>query len=314
MTVGGTVWSGVAAAIGVLVGVAALQPGVARAEPPAAVVVRGPADGCPAAPAVARTLAALLRRSRVSVHEGPVGAAVVRLEDRGGEYRVALDGRVRVVSDPARDCTERTRVAAVVVAVTLDPPAVELPPPPPDSSAAREAPGAEPRLRVRVAAAGRVSGAPGLAGAPVTGGGSLRGLLGTKHFGISLGVGALAPAIVDLSTGQADVTRVPLDLSAYGAYRRGRLELDAQAGLEVAVLRVAGRGLDVESRASGVELGVRVAAALTVWLQGSLAPYVGVDVLVVPKPNDLVVASLGVVGHTPRVWLGGFFGVMARIR
>lgn len=54
-------------------------------------------------------------------------AVPVAVLDEGQRYQVMVGGQVRAFRDPARRCAERARTAAVLVALTLDPPSVKLP-------------------------------------------------------------------------------------------------------------------------------------------------------------------------------------------
>ena len=68
----------------------------------------------------------------------PGPAPVVEIVDLRVPFHVVVSGRVRAYRDEARDCTQRARVAAVFVALTIDPafiaaatPAPPAAPPPP---------------------------------------------------------------------------------------------------------------------------------------------------------------------------------------
>jgi len=98
----------------------------------------------------------------------PATPAVVELVDLGAAFQVVVAGRVRAYQDEARDCTHRARVAAVFVALTIDPASIAMPPPaPPPASVSAAGPPPSPspspsaRARLDVAAAYRNPHVPG---------------------------------------------------------------------------------------------------------------------------------------------------------
>ncbi|HEY3352733.1 MAG TPA: hypothetical protein VGQ83_05760, partial [Polyangia bacterium] len=110
--------------------------------------VAGAPEGCPAPRALRAALARLLPAARLVEDESEPSAVTVRIEDGGAMFRIAIGAGWREVRDPARDCAERARVAAVLVVLALAPPAigepaVTAPPPaaaPPPVAASRAAP------------------------------------------------------------------------------------------------------------------------------------------------------------------------------
>ena len=74
---------------------------------------------CPSAEEVSATLAPLLGSSAPKV---PVEGAA-RVHDLGDRFEVAAAGQTGQYVDAARDCAERARVAAVFIALALNPPA-----------------------------------------------------------------------------------------------------------------------------------------------------------------------------------------------
>lgn len=296
---------------------ALLVAGAARAEVPAAIRVAGPPDGaCPSASSVAAVLGQLLPRSRVAavVEEEE---SEVRVRDLGVRYRVEVGGEAREVLDAERSCDERARSAAVYAALIIDPPSVMgLPsgdPAPPARPASRE-------LRLDVEAAGAVLIAPRTGEgerALVTGGGGLR-LVGTWGFaGLAIGARGLAPATIAddrLRPGSALVTRVPVEVDLRLGLRRGRVELFAEAGAEVAVVVMEGRGFDENRAGTRVEAGLRAQMGMRLWIGERVAPLVAVEAAWVPRTHDLVLDPRGVVASTPPVWIGVSLGVAFRVR
>jgi hypothetical protein len=106
-------------------------------------------------------------------------APAVELVDLGAPFQVVVGGRVREYRDEARDCAQRARVAAVFVAMTIDPASIAAPPPPPPPPPPAAAPGAPPGARLGVAAA--VDSGLGSSGVVVQGGLDLRLAAGRRR-------------------------------------------------------------------------------------------------------------------------------------
>jgi hypothetical protein len=328
----------------------AVPPATAAAAPPE-IGVRGPADGCPASGAVAVALAAMLPQARVLVGGWDAAARVVRIEDLGERYRIAIAGATREEADPARDCAERARVAAVFVTLTLFPPfapagdaapvsapapasAPSRPSTPSGPSAAaddRERPGVvrtrapDPRnrrpLRLSVEATGLAVLAPASSGlVPATGGGAARVRLELWRgrdtaLGVALGAGAAAAATLTFTNGRATVVRAPVDLGGYAVWRRGRAEMLVDLGLAGSALHVRGQDFTPDVATTSLEWSLRLGAALRLWLAPRLGVMVGLDTSIVPEPYALVVKPVGPLdrlGSTPAVWLDLSLGLCAR--
>jgi hypothetical protein len=308
--------------IGILVA-STLTP--ARAAPPstqatpAALTVSAAPGACPRAAAVAAAAAQLLPKVRVTAAEGPDGAGAARVEDLGDRYRVVFDGTSREVREPARDCAERARAAAVIIALTLDPPlAAPAPAPAPSPApaiASHAAPPPPSAWRVMLQIDASLEAVPDVATVTaITGGGAVRAWLGGRHFGVGLGVGVVAPLVLRLETGRAEILRIPCDLDVYGALGRGPWEGVAEIGLTLGAIRMAGQDVTAAAHATRLEVGGRLALNLRYWARAKVAPFLGFEAGVVPSPHELLVTSVGVAGHTPRAWLGVHFGVVGRIR
>src|SRR6266498_3423098 len=79
---------------------------------------------CPSAEQVSATIAPLLGSS--AARRWAEGA--VRVDDLGDRFELAAAGQTRQYLDTARDCSERARVAAVFIALALNPPAAPTTP------------------------------------------------------------------------------------------------------------------------------------------------------------------------------------------
>jgi hypothetical protein len=63
-----------------------------------------------------------------------------------------------------------------------------------------------------------------------------------------------------------------------------------------------------------IELGLRIAATLDYETPSGVAPFLALQTELIPDPYNFVVPTTGVVGTTPRCWLGGIFGLAVRLR
>jgi hypothetical protein len=306
--------------------------GPVRADP--SVIVTGRADACPAPAAVAAALAAVAPGERVEVG-APEQAASARIDDLGPRYRVQVGQAARTIEDPGRDCKERARVAAIVVALTLFPPSAggarggsaARPPTPAAPRRAARAVDAEMPAGLVAAGAGAgrrsrwhaeieltplVSLAAGRGDWAATAAGALRIRAGAGRLGLSLGAEAGGDVDRRLTRGAATLGRYGFDLGAYAASPLRRIGVVGELGLALAALHAAGRDIGAAATSTGLELGIRAGVAARVWLTRSLGVSATAAVVVVPQTLDLVAPPAGSLGTTPRVWIGLGLGVIAR--
>ena len=92
----------------------------AMAQPPSSLHVEGASEACPTPRGLTAELRRLLPQTRF---ETSPEAAVeqVLIEDLGESFSVSVAGETRRFDDPKRECAERARLAAVFVALVLDP-------------------------------------------------------------------------------------------------------------------------------------------------------------------------------------------------
>ncbi len=143
----------------------------------------------------------------------------------------------------------------------------------------------------------------------VAGGAEVRAVVGAAHAGASLGVSALSPVTLSLRAGHLEMTRIPIDASVRASFRARRLELVGDLGFVAAVMRLRGPGVSAAGHGDRLDLGIRAALGLRVWLHPRVALFANVHAAGFPRPVELVVAPLGSVGSTPVAWLGGTIGV-----
>jgi len=299
---------------------------VARADE---VRVQVEADACPSAALLEQKLAPLLpgvtlafaAPSSSPSSSPPSPAQSVSVSDLGERYAIEVAGLSREVQDPARDCVERARVAAVFIALNLAqkpepepapqpaPPAESAPPPEPTDEP-QEPPGLQLGLRV--------FGDGAYALAPERGalGGGLGAWLGHGAWRVALDVGVLSPVRVSFAPadGAVSVLRLPVVASAGFRLRVGRLELGPSVGLALDVLHL--RGVEVLRPQSQLRFdpGLSVAAEAGLRLAPALVVGLRVHAEALARAYALRVDPLGPLAHTPRLWLGASLGLDWQLR
>jgi hypothetical protein len=295
----------------------------ASAEPPAPAdassLVAGP-SACPQPEAVWAELGTLVPRERFEARLRAVAGATppVEIIDLGASYRVIAAGRVRTYKDEARDCANRARIAALFVALAIDPadilpeppPAPPRPPPPPPPApasppppvpAAVEAPPL-PRPAVRLDLGGVVE--TGFASEATVTQGGVAVVIAVGRGRLAGVFGAVALAPVDTSAGGVRLRqwRLPLYAGVRGQLDGKRLEPYADVGLGAALLSERAPDLAAPQSQRAVELGV--GASLGARLPTRLAPFAALHLELVPSPPAIFALPQGVVGHTPTLWIG----------
>lgn len=268
-------------------------------------------------------LIAALRRA-LPTSDALVGSAdpdsEVVVRDLGAEYVVRAAGQRRRFSDPLRTCDERARVAAVFSSLALHPPGLT------DGAAPAAAPPVRAGPTALLEAAGLLGGAAG-AGEPIlTGGGALRLYVGKPALGASLGLHGLAPQTQRLAAGFARVFLLPVDVSVRLRWLGPRFEVAGEAGVLLSLLQLdAAQGAPVPAGAAAttftpaepvlrLDAGLRLAVDLRTWVSARVAPLLGIDAWLWPRPYQLVVAPQGVVAERPFLMLVGRVGLTVRLR
>jgi len=294
----------------------------ALALPPAEIAVSARGE-CPAAERVQRQLAPLLVETRV--HAGSEGSAEqVWVADEGRGFRVKVRDVERAIDNPARDCEERARIAAVLVALVVDPPlsagdstAAEPAPRPRSAAVPAPPPARLPPAELRWASmAGATAAlAPAPDGPRTWGVGPvLRALMGQAAWDVSLSAAFLSPVTLDLETGGVRLTRFPLDLSASWIFGVAGARGVVGAGVAGDLLHLTGTGVSQAQSSLRFDVGLRSHAGFRfrfgaeVWGVGEISG------TFFPRPYEFEVPPNGVVGHTPAVWLAATLGVLFEIR
>jgi hypothetical protein len=291
------------------------------AAPPAAIAVEVTGE-CPTREAVLAALLPVLGdQPGRALREPP------RVIDSGGRFEVTALGHSQEYVDSARNCAERARVAAVFIALTLNPPTFEMPPPPPpppviEKPAPPPPPPPEPAPPAgwaRVGVAARIDNAASSAPGPsdgVTLGGELRVAGGGRHLGVVATGGMLAPTEQRVSSVTVRQQRFPLSLAAGVRLQPARsFELTAALGLALTPFTLRGQGLATSSPATRLDAGVRAGIDLHFPnLAGRVTPFVGVHAEYALRSYKIEVDPLGEIGSTGQLWIGASAGVAFEVR
>jgi hypothetical protein len=287
----------------------------AYAAPARTINLVGSPDGCPSHEEFAHALRAIFPDLRIpdTQHSDDMR---VEVDDSGSRYRVAAGEEQREFVDPDRRCDERARHAAVFVALVLEPPFVrDAQPSVVEHAEPRSDRAAERFPHVQLGIAGIIAAAPRSDSTGITtAGGQLQLFVGRRDVGAVVGVTALAPSTVQLEGVSARVTRVPFDLGVRGTMHRGRAALSLDAKLVVAMQVTRGVGTSLAQTQTRLEPGIAIATRFEFWGWKQSAPFAGLEVELVPRTYNLEWAGMGVVGTTPRYWLGVVAGWVFGVR
>lgn len=267
---------------------------------------------CPDGETVAHELLPLLDRWVFS-ESAELSQEVVRVVDHGGQMEVSALGDVRTVSDPANDCQERARVAAVFIALRLEPAQVPKDEPP---LSRPEAEGADPAfplspqepLKIEITLGGLVErslhGPVGWTGGPLLGFGlSKSGVLGYFSAGIT------SRSEIEAEHVALRFQRIPLDFGMGYSLSRGSWTLTPLLSVAADYFRVRAHKLE-DARAQGrLDVGPRFSLRLTRHL-GPVRVFGAARAAWFPRDYAVGVEPLGEVMRTPRLWFGVSAGLV----
>jgi len=292
-----------------------IAPGHAgAAEPPELESLVAGASSCPRPDLVLAELATLLPPDRLAARLRAYSGtpAVVELVDLGIPFQVIVAGRVREYRDEARDCVHRARVAAVFVALTIDPvfvaaaaPPPVAPPPPPTVVEPMPAPVTPPRARVDVAAA--IDAGVGSTDRVAQAGAALRLAIGRGRLAFVAGGIALWPVDTTVGGVRLHQWRLPFDAGVRVNLAGRNLAPYAEVGLCAAVLSETALDLAAANSRTAVEIGARAAFGVRVGAS-RFAPFAALHAELIPSPPEIYALPQGVAGHTPYLWIGASAG------
>ena len=286
------------------------------AEPPELESLVAGASSCPRPDLVLAELATLLPPDRLAARLRAYSGtpAVVELVDLGVPFQVIVAGHVREYRDDARDCVHRARVAAVFVALTIDPafvaaaaPPPVAPPPPPPPTVVEPMPALPTPPRARVDLAAAVDAGVGSADRVAQAGASLRLTIGRGRLAFVAGAIVLWPVDTTVGGVRLHQWRLPFDAGVRVNLAGRNLAPYAEAGLCAAVLSETALDLATANSRTAVEIGARAAFGVRVGAS-RFAPFAALHAELIPSPPEIYALPRGVAGHAPYLWIGASAG------
>ena len=269
---------------------------------------------CPQPEAVWRELGTLVPSERLARRLAETTGATppVQIFDLGVPYRVIAAGRVREYRDETRDCAHRARVAAVFVALALDPAVAVVPEAasaPPVAPAIVVAPRVVPTNPIVDINVGGVAEAGwGRDGHVTQAGLGLRLAIGRGPWAVVLGAVGLFPTDTVLGGVRLRHGRLPIDVGLRRRFFGDAVVLYGEAGMTAALLSERARDLLASESNTTVELGAFAAVGARFARASRLGPFVTLHAEIVPGPPSIQALPQGTVGHTPFIWLGATAG------
>jgi hypothetical protein len=310
------------------------SPAAVRADPAAAgersVLMLG-GDTCPEPDLVRELLEPLLGHEHtLRVARAEAGDAPnVRVRDLGEAYAIEVEGAQRTQADPARDCAERARVAAVFIALNLapqvaSPDASEPSAPPRPATPSDDNRPSEPSARTREDETTLQLGLAGFAALSYAPRASLAPGFGLEFLArrglLQLGVraGAFGQTRLDVAPrapgGHVALLRLPAELFVGLLWRVSRFALGPALGVSIDALRAEGRDLARSQRLWRANVGGYVALRSQLWLTPRWALTALASGSLYPRVYTLRVEPDARSASTPQLWLAFQLGVLCRVR
>jgi hypothetical protein len=288
--------------------------GADRPETGTTPVAAMPAAGCPTREAVAAALFPAVSHLRPGRDPLPPDFRIV---DLGDAFEITAGGQVQRYADAPRDCLERARVAAVFVALAVNPPSIQSPPPPPIPAAQVPPTPVRERSWLSVGVAARIDDALGGGSATAggtTAGGELEVAVGRGAFGLAATAGVLTSTESTIDAVRVGQHRFPCSLSATARRRAtARLELRGELGASLTPFTLHGQGLETTRPVTRFDAGARAAVELRLPMR-ALVPFVGLHAEYFPRTYEISVAPLGDIGATAPFQIGLSLGVAFEAR
>jgi hypothetical protein len=259
--------------------------------------------------------------------------AAIRVNDFGTHFAITVNDKTRDYADTARDCSQRARVAAVFVALTLAPPDIadldepqaatsptsRTEAPPPSTPESKPAPVRSPSAPEPSAAdlpAHEVSAHLELGAKAAYDPGHDQNNLGVHArvaatvvgWGASLGADVPARGSFQLDGVRVQQSRYTTDVSARRVWIHHPLEVRLDAGPTLTWLQLRQADSPTAERVTRWLPGLRLGAAL-LFARHTISPFFGVDVHCLPFRIPIIVEPEGTIGHTSAVWIGVTLGI-----
>lgn len=294
---------------------------------------------CPSAAAIWRTLQRMVSADELALAQSRLKAPWAVVHDQGAGYEVRFGDERRRYPGAARDCQKRAQIAAVFIALKLDPTRFEVEPTPAPRSDA-EAPSSDtendpepesepvseperlpalplpntPRSPLRD---WRFFGASLLGSVPVdrtdiygpTLGMLFTGSLGRGALGVALSAGVTLPTSLQFPDTTVDAVRLPLELTAAFRFGRDPWLFSSEAGLAVDIWRFQGIAPDADEQWRLMPGAViKISSGYLGW--GRVGPLVALSASAFPQEHRFILGPLGEVGQSNQLWIGAQVGVL----
>jgi|GEM_PF-1580408 len=281
----------------------------------------GGTSTCPLPASVWTELGTLVPTERLVAYQATRAASspmesnpppAVEIIDLGLKFRVLAGGRAREYRDDAQDCTYRARVAAVFVALAVDPAAVlvEPPPPPvPTPAPASPPPPVVPARLVQVEIGVAVDRSLGTGPQATQLGGGLRVILGRGPVALVVGAAAFLAKDAELNGLRVNQRHDPLDLGLRARWQGSFVEPYVEIGLGLALIYEEALNLDTNASGQTVEPGGFAVIGARLAAQSRVGFFVAGRVEWIPSPVQIRALPTGVVGHAPAFWAGATCGL-----
>ncbi len=264
---------------------------------------------CPQKDEVQRELSPLLDRWKTKAEPEP-GMPEARLIDQGESFLVSVAGDTRTLSDPARDCAERARAAAVIIALRLDltdEDATSPPPMPPSEDPPRSERPPSPLSEFEISVGGRLQKSIDAADDP-TFGPFLMARLRKNSLSAQLSMGIQSNATATAQGVDLRFLRLPLDAGIGWVHSEGKWLLEPLALIAFDYIRASAPELDEGDVQGRFELGPRLGFRISRVL-GRFRIFGLVDVTWFPREYFIEVEPLGRISTTPHWWFGARLGL-----
>jgi hypothetical protein len=285
-------------------------------------------SACPNRGLLVAELAPLLRDYQLG--EAASTPLVAQVEDLGERYTVRIGDAAREVSDPARQCLERARVAAVFLALNLpvkddatpnddaqsDAPAPAAPSPrndgPSDASAVKQ--GEHPARASARSLDLRLFGFAEVApeAAAISAGAGVGASLPFGPWALSLLGGVSAPSRpfhTDNEPPKFELWRVPFAALLGYNLRWGVAGVGLEAGVALDLLRFQGEAVPNPESSWRLNPGLRFGAVLRLHANQRFAALLIPGFSYFPRTYSIRVEPSSTLAETPRWWLGGSLGL-----
>jgi hypothetical protein len=243
-------------------------------------------------------------RSAEGAHE------IAHIRDRESAFEVSIVGDTRVVDDTERDCEERARVAAVIIALRLEPLSSgpqESEPPLPESQPEELVEGAlgltfDLGMGVLMQKSLDQRGGPGA-------GPLLSLILKWEDWLIASSVALQSSHQIAETEGAISVTRFPMDLGVGRRFLMGNVSVEPSLLVALDNFRISATRLETGAPQGRLEIGPRGRVHL-VYRKSALRPFAAVGLSYFPRDYSVRIDPYGEVARTPRYYFDasvGFF-------